>query len=285
MTDAATARSHGKVFDTIAAEYDRNRPSYPDELVEHACTVAGLTPGDPVLELGCGTGQLTRSLLARGLKVTALEPGERLIALATEKLATAGDVSFINKRLEDAQLPQASYRAVFAASSFHWMDPDVSWRAVADALAPNGVFALLQYFGLREDWNAADDEACRAALARVADGLDIEWPTYHDLEGTLAGIEQRAANVSEVWGWLGGYELAREFVPSLFGPAQAATVPIRIEQSAAEMNALLRTMSFWARLPEERRQELERENESLFARLGRPIRASAIMILLTARKR
>src|SRR5882757_8208267 len=76
----STARRYGKVFDKIAAEYDRRRPTYPDELIDQACQVAGIDSGDHVLEVGCGSGQLTRGLLARGLHVTALEPGKSLIA-------------------------------------------------------------------------------------------------------------------------------------------------------------------------------------------------------------
>src|SRR5215469_11124312 len=93
---APDARHYGKVFDEIAAEYDRNRPMYPDELVDQACQVAGIGDGDRVLEIGCGSGQLTRSLVARGLHFTALEPGANLIALARQKLEGAGAVEFIN---------------------------------------------------------------------------------------------------------------------------------------------------------------------------------------------
>ena len=81
------ARRYGTVFDEVADEYDRTRPMYPDALVDRACEVAGLGYGDPVLEIGCGTGQLTRSLIARGLRVTAVEPGGNLIRLAGQNLA------------------------------------------------------------------------------------------------------------------------------------------------------------------------------------------------------
>ena len=108
------ARRYGRVFDEVAAEYDRYRPAYPDELVDQACQVAGISSGDRVLEVGCGTGQLTRSLLARGLHVTAIEPGENLIALARQNLAGA---EFVNARFEDALLPREQFRAVFSACS------------------------------------------------------------------------------------------------------------------------------------------------------------------------
>jgi SAM-dependent methyltransferase len=87
--------------------------------------VGGLGPGATVLEIGCGTGQLTRSLLARGLRVTAIEPGARLIARARDQLADAGEVEFVHRRLEEAPLPHARYSAAFSGSAIHWVDPGV----------------------------------------------------------------------------------------------------------------------------------------------------------------
>src|SRR5580700_9178284 len=141
----STERRYGKVFDEIAAEYDRHRPAYPDELIDQACRIAGIGSGDQVLEVGCGTGQLTRSLVARGLHVTALEPGKNLIALAMQNLEGAGAVQFVNARFEDASLPHEQFQAVFSASAFHWVDPKVGWQKAADVLVPGGTLALVQY--------------------------------------------------------------------------------------------------------------------------------------------
>src|SRR5215831_16049322 len=91
----STAGRYGTVFNEVAAEYDRHRPAYPGEVVDQACRAAGIGSGDHVLEVGCGSGQLTRSLAVRGLHVTALEPGENLMALARRNLAGTGGVDFL----------------------------------------------------------------------------------------------------------------------------------------------------------------------------------------------
>ena len=160
----SAARRYGRVFDEIAADYDRHRPAYPDQLIDQACRVAGIGSGDPVLEVGCGSGQLTRSLAARGLRVTALEPGTNLISLARQNLGGAGEVEFVNAQFEGAQLPRERFRAVFSASAFHWVDPEVSWRRAADVLVPGGTLALVQYFGMAEARSKQDQDAALAAI-------------------------------------------------------------------------------------------------------------------------
>ena len=282
MPNAAETRPYGTVFNEIAGDYDRHRPSYPDALIDRACERGGLRAGAPVLEIGCGTGQLTRSLRERGLRVTAVEPGEKLIARARGRLQDGGDVRFINARLEDVALPEAEYRAVFCASAIHWIDPDVSWRSAAGALAEGGTLALLSYFGLEDSHSAADQQAMRAVLAGVAPELAAEWPVYRDLDAILAGVAARRDNVSELWAWLGGYSVGRRSAAHLFEDAQVVLVPRRLEHTAGELNALLGTMSFWARLSSHQRDALVAENEALQRRLGRPIRSSTVACLVTA---
>jgi SAM-dependent methyltransferase len=284
MNASADARSQGRVFDEIAEEYDRHRPAYPDELIDRACEIAGLGPGARVLEIGCGTGQLTRGLLARGLRVTAVEPGEQLIARARAQLDRVADVQFINARLEDATLPRAGYGAVFCASAIHWVDPDLGWRRAADALVSGGTLALLSYFGLDEPRSAGDQQEIRAAMARVAPELAADWPEYRDLDSTLAGVALRRGNISEAWAWLGSYEIARGYAAQLFEHVQLDAAPTLVEHTAEELNALLGTMSFWARLSDRQREALTAANDALYRRIGRPIRSSTAACLVTARR-
>ena len=279
----STARRYGKVFDEIAAEYDRRRPAYPDELVDQACQVAGIGSGDHVLEVGCGSGQLTRSLVARGLHVTALEPGRNLIALARQNLEGA-EVEFVNAQFEEAMLPRGQFQAVFCASAFHWVDPEVSWQKAADVLVPGGTLALVQYFGLEEPRSKRDQEAVLAAMRKVAPDIADNWPAYRDLDATLAGVEQRGGNISEVWAWLGSYDIGQDYAGRLFGDVQVAVMPKLLEHAPDELNSLVRTMSFYARLSPGQRQALEREYEAIYERLGRPIRASTVGALVTARR-
>jgi ubiquinone/menaquinone biosynthesis C-methylase UbiE len=277
-------REYGKVFDAVAAEYDRSRPAYPDELVDHACRVAGIGGGDRVLEVGCGTGQLTRSLVTRDLRVTALEPGRQLLSLIEQKLGGEPGMEFVNARFEDAELPDGEFRAVFSAAAFQWIDPEVSWERAARLLAPGGTLALVQYCGLQEPRSLADQESLLSALARIVPAIAADWPAYRDLPTLVAGATQRRENVSEVWAWIGSHDVARPEASRLFCDVEIAAVPTLVEQTAEELNALLRTASFYQRISPAQRRALEDEHVAIYERIGRPIRSSMVAVLVTARR-
>lgn len=284
MANGAEVRSYGSVFNEMAEAYDLERPAYPDALVDRACAVAGLTRGACVLEIGCGSGQLTRGLVARGLRVTAVEPGDRLVALARDRLGREGEVEFLSMRLEDARLPEAHYRAAFSATAIHWIDPDVSWRKLADALVDGGTLALISHLGLEDRTGGDDHQALRTVRARIAPRLADEWPIYRDLDGMRAGVAERKENVSEAWAWLGSYDVGRGYAAELFEDTQLVAIPSLVEQTADALNAVLATMSFYRRLSPRQRNALIVENEALEQRLGRPIRSSTVACLLTARR-
>jgi ubiquinone/menaquinone biosynthesis C-methylase UbiE len=73
---AARSRS----FETVAADYERHRPDYPEEALRWAAGKLGLEDSARVLDLGAGTGKLTRGLVALGLEVVAVEPGGPMLA-------------------------------------------------------------------------------------------------------------------------------------------------------------------------------------------------------------
>jgi SAM-dependent methyltransferase len=283
MGENVDLRRYAYVFDAVAGEYDRHRPAYPDELIDRACWIAGLTAGDRVLEIGCGTGQLTRALVRRGLRVTAVEPGQNLIALAGAGVDGPGTVEFVNRRFEDADL-DGPFDAVFSASAFHWLDPDVSWSKVAGSLSPDGLLALIQHCGVQDERTIADDEALMSALAEAAPEMAESWPVPRDLATILSGAEDRRDNVSEVWAWVVSQSVARSYAAGLFAEVEIAVAPTFMEQTAEELNAFLRTTSLHARLSPAQRETLQRANREIEARLGRPIRSSLVAALVTARR-
>lgn len=128
-------------FEARADEYRLARPPYPERLYEILAQRCGLGPGTRVLEIGPGTGQATRELLARGASVVAVEPGVRL----AEHLATdlAGDaLQVVNDAIETAPLPDASFDLVAAATAFHWVQPGIALPRLARALRAGGWLAV-----------------------------------------------------------------------------------------------------------------------------------------------
>ena len=64
-----------QTFGQAAERYDRARPEYPEALFDDLVTLAGLTPGDRLIEVGCATGKATRPLARRGFRITCVELG------------------------------------------------------------------------------------------------------------------------------------------------------------------------------------------------------------------
>lgn len=129
--------------------YDRVRPGYPDELFADLAAVTGLDAQSTVLEVGCGTGQATRSLAALGYSVTAVEPGADLAALARRRLAAFRDIEVETSTFEAWDDRGRRFDALVAASSWHWVDPSVGWRRAHDVLRPGGWAALLGHVVVR----------------------------------------------------------------------------------------------------------------------------------------
>ena len=130
-------------FDAEAERYARARPGYPAEAFADLATAIELGPGSRVLEIGPGTGQATRDLARTGATITAVEIGAQLAARARLELAEFRNVEVVPASFEEWHLPSERFDVVFAATSWHWVDPEVRVVKAAKALRPGGVLATL----------------------------------------------------------------------------------------------------------------------------------------------
>jgi len=131
------------MFNQAAELYDRARPGYPVLLVADLATLAGIGPRSRVLEVGCGTGQLTVPLAERGCAAVALDLGPDLAGLAQRKLARYPSVRVVTAAFEDWPLPAKPFDAVVSATAFHWLDPVIRVPKAADALRSRGTLATI----------------------------------------------------------------------------------------------------------------------------------------------
>jgi SAM-dependent methyltransferase len=129
-------------FDRVALEYERGRSGWPAELLD----LLPVSDDAAVLDLGAGTGKLTRVLAERYARVIAVEPLAEMRAILAARVKRA-DVR--DGRAEAIPLEDAAVDAVFAGQAFHWFANDVAVAEIARVLGPGGVLALL--------WNVPAD--------------------------------------------------------------------------------------------------------------------------------
>jgi len=128
-------------FELAAEEYEATRPSYPDEVLD----LLPVANDAVVLDLGAGTGKLTRVLARRYARVTAVEPLDGMRGIL-ERVVPG--VEALAGSAEQIPLGDASVDAVFAAQAFHWFDHERAVPEIGRVLRPGGILALV--------WNGPD---------------------------------------------------------------------------------------------------------------------------------
>ena len=153
------------IFGTVAEEYERARPDYPDEAVAWLATELRIGPESDVLDLAAGTGKLTRQIAKLGARVVAVEPDE---PMRVELQRIVPGVEALAGKAEAIPLPDASVDAVTCAQAFHWFAADEALREMWRVLRTGGGVGLI--------WNLRDEsDPFQAELTAIVGESDRGW--------------------------------------------------------------------------------------------------------------
>jgi SAM-dependent methyltransferase len=152
VTDPRVAPQAAR-FGEVADRYERVRPLYPDEALAELATRCRLRPGTPVLDLGAGTGKLTRQVTALGADVVAVEPAA---GMRRRLEAEVPGISVLDGTAEAIPLADVSVAVVTVGQAFHWFNTRRALDEIARVLRPAGWLALL--------WNERPESGWAAEL-------------------------------------------------------------------------------------------------------------------------
>lgn len=263
--EAAFARRR-RSFDDIPDLYARARPGYPEAVFDAVFAYAALRAGDTALEIGCGPGHATLPMARRGLRITAIELGERMADYARQAVAGL-DVRVICSPFEEWPLPDERFPLVYAASSFHWLDSGVRCSRAAEALRPGGTLALFWNRQTRETDPDPFFDALQAVYASEAPELAARY------DAASRGDQMRMEYADEI---------ARS---GLFGPVTVKEFASSISFTSETYAALLSTYSDHATLEDSQRDRLLRSvGELIESRFGGRISRPWTTILFLAKR-
>lgn len=193
-----------------------------------------------MLEVGCGTGQATRSLAALACSVTAVELGEGMAALARQRLATFPNVEVETSSFEEWDDRGRHFDVLVAAAAWHWVDPSVGWPRAHDVLHPAGWMALIGNVVIRRPGEPEVYAETADLHERFAPG-NPEWG-HPPLEDEVRATE-------EGWGLV-------DDPGALFGPAIVRWYPMVQWFDGDGFADLLRSTSLYRRLDRDVREPL-----------------------------
>ncbi|NES14685.1 MULTISPECIES: class I SAM-dependent methyltransferase [Micromonospora] len=221
MTDPTQALSFG----AAAAAYDRFRPRYPEEALRWA--LDGLAPPARVVDLGAGTGILSRGVLGLGHQVVPVEPDPGMRAQLT--VATPGTTALAGSA-ESVPLPAGSADAVLVGQAYHWFDREPAHAEIARVLRTGGTFAPI--------WNTRDER--------------VDWVAEL---GRVAHLGDNAGDVTEKYG---------DFGPA-FEPIELGEFEHSTTLTPDDLIGMLHTRSYWLTATPEGRDRIDRGLRDLFA--------------------
>jgi SAM-dependent methyltransferase len=228
-------------FGAVAAHYERYRPGPSLRAVDWVLP----KHVDTVVDLGAGTGALTRLLIDRAEEVIAVEPDDRMRAVLTEEVP---GVRAVPGRGESVPIADGCVDAVLASSSWHWMEPVPTFREVGRILRSGGILGAL--------WSGPDPEGsfmvqANAVLAeRPLDSADA-------VAGDGAGESGGTGLAGLVMGDVRRPASSLEIPPGVpFDQPEHAVFIWDVALNADELIGLLGTLSWIITMPEETRSRV-----------------------------
>lgn len=235
---ARPARDPGSVpvgYARSAPAYERGRPGYPQAAVDFVAERLRLGPGRTVVDLAAGTGKLTRSLLATGADVVAMEPVAEMRALLPE------DARAVDGTAEAMPLDAGSADAVTVAQAFHWFDGEAALAEIHRVLRPGGSLGLV--------WNRR----------RMDDPLNVA------IQDLLAPYRGRMSAM-QTGAWRDAFERSH-----LFGPFEERVFANPQSLDADGLADRIASINFIAALEEEERAKVVRAARALAGPAGATI--------------
>jgi SAM-dependent methyltransferase len=253
------------LFDQQAEDYEAARPGYPAAAIAALLAWAQPPRGGRVLEVGCGTGQLTVPLAEAGLAVTAVELGGNLSRIAAAKLSDDRRTTVVHADFEAWEPEPRVYEMAASSQAFHWIRPEIGYPKVHRALRDRGTLALI--------WNLhpRGESPVERALAEA-------YRTHAPQMGSRTsggGLGERVERTT------------REItVSGLFEAPEVLRFPWSLGYSSEEYVRLLNTFSDHLALPRANRSDLLQAVRDVIDRHGGRIdRAMVCTLFLTRPKR
>lgn len=151
-------------FGRIATLYDAARGGYPAALIDHVIQVSGTAATNGrVLDVGCGTGQVTIPFAERGFSVLGIDVSHEMVRLARKKYVAQPNATFAASTFEDVTIPRGSIDIIVSGMAWHWIAPEGRYEKAHQMLKPTGTLALF--------WSYQDKEAS-AFVRNVSAVLD-----------------------------------------------------------------------------------------------------------------
>ncbi|HUZ14908.1 MAG TPA: methyltransferase domain-containing protein [Gaiellaceae bacterium] len=186
-------------FGSVAEQYDRARPSYPDAIFDDLAAIAGLRPGSRVVEVGPGTGKATVELVRRGYAVTGVELSPDLAEVARRN---APGAEIVVSNFETWEPAAAGFDAIVATAAYHWIASELRYAKPLALLKPGGALAVVHgwhvfppdgdpvWAAVQEDYDAVVPHPDNGPPPPPEEIVD-EWGDEFHASGVFERVEAR----------------------------------------------------------------------------------------------